>query len=63
MKEYSNDKSFTVKIIQIKLIMGEDFMILGLHHAQITIPKGAELEGKNFIAKFLVSLRRKSLNR
>lgn len=23
-------------------------MILGLHHAQITIPKGAEKEGKNF---------------
>lgn len=23
-------------------------MILGLHHAQITIPKGAEEEGKNF---------------
>jgi catechol 2,3-dioxygenase-like lactoylglutathione lyase family enzyme len=24
------------------------FMILGLHHALITIPKGAEVEGKNF---------------
>lgn len=23
-------------------------MILGLHHAQITIPKGSEKEGKNF---------------
>ncbi|MBY0099586.1 VOC family protein [Mesobacillus maritimus] len=23
-------------------------MILGLHHAQITIPKGAEVEGKSF---------------
>ena len=33
-------------------------MILGLHHVQITIPKGAELEGKNFIVKFLVSLRK-----
>ena len=37
-------------------------MILGLHHVQITIPKGAELEGKNFIVKFLVSLRKKSPN-
>lgn len=35
-------------------------MILGLHHAQITIPQGAEPEEKNFIAKFSVYLRRKS---
>ena len=28
-------------------------MILGLHHAQITIPKGAEEEGKNFYCNIL----------
>lgn len=28
-------------------------MILGLHHAQITIPKGAEAEGKNFYCEIL----------
>ncbi|MEH7118347.1 VOC family protein [Neobacillus vireti] len=28
-------------------------MILGVHHAQITIPKGAEEEGKNFYCKIL----------
>ncbi|WP_208590454.1 VOC family protein [Gracilibacillus suaedae] len=28
-------------------------MILGLHHAQITIPKGAEEEGKNFYCSVL----------
>jgi catechol 2,3-dioxygenase-like lactoylglutathione lyase family enzyme len=28
-------------------------MILGLHHAQITIPKGAEEEGKKFYCKTL----------
>ena len=28
-------------------------MILGLHHAQITIPKGAEKEGKNFYCNVL----------
>ncbi|PES61462.1 glyoxalase, partial [Bacillus cereus] len=28
-------------------------MILGLHHAQITIPKGAELEGKKFHCEIL----------
>ena len=28
-------------------------MILGLHHAQITIPKGAEEEGKNFYCNVL----------
>mgnify|MGYP003552917791 FL=1 len=28
-------------------------MILGLHHAQITIPKGAEEEGKNFYCHVL----------
>lgn len=28
-------------------------MILGLHHAQITIPKGAEEEGKNFYCHIL----------
>lgn len=27
-------------------------MILGLHHAQITIPKGSEKEGKIFIAGY-----------
>lgn len=36
-------------------------MILGLHYAQITIPKGAELGG-DFIAKFSVYLRRKGPN-
>lgn len=33
--------------------MGVNFMILGLHHAQITIPKGAEAEGKNFYCEIL----------
>lgn len=28
-------------------------MILGLHHAQITIPKGAEEEGRQFYCKIL----------
>lgn len=28
-------------------------MILGLHHAQITIPKGAEEQGKQFYCKIL----------
>ncbi|MBU9711343.1 VOC family protein [Evansella tamaricis] len=28
-------------------------MIIGLHHAQITIPKGAEEEGKNFYCNVL----------
>lgn len=28
-------------------------MILGLHHAQITIPKGAEEEGKKFYCNVL----------
>ena len=28
-------------------------MILGLHHAQISIPKGAEEEGKNFYCNIL----------
>jgi catechol 2,3-dioxygenase-like lactoylglutathione lyase family enzyme len=28
-------------------------MILGLHHAQITIPKGADEEGKNFYCNVL----------
>ena len=28
-------------------------MILGLHHAQITIPKGLEEEGKNFYCRVL----------
>ena len=28
-------------------------MILGLHHVQITIPKGAEAEGKNFYCNVL----------
>mgnify|MGYP003412017200 FL=1 len=28
-------------------------MILGLHHAQITIPKGAEEEGRNFYCNIL----------
>ncbi|WP_088101991.1 VOC family protein [Halalkalibacter urbisdiaboli] len=28
-------------------------MIIGLHHAQITIPKGAEDEGKNFYCNIL----------
>lgn len=28
-------------------------MILGLHHAQITIPKGTEEEGKNFYCNIL----------
>ena len=28
-------------------------MILGLHHAQITIPKGAEEEGKHFYCNIL----------
>ncbi|MCM2532286.1 VOC family protein [Neobacillus pocheonensis] len=28
-------------------------MILGLHHAQITIPKGAEEQGKEFYCKIL----------
>ncbi|MCP1122659.1 VOC family protein [Bacillus sp. 3103sda1] len=28
-------------------------MILGLHHAQITIPKGAEQEGKKFYCEIL----------
>ena len=28
-------------------------MILGLHHAQITIPKGAEEEGKHFYCRVL----------
>lgn len=28
-------------------------MIVGLHHAQITIPKGAEKEGKNFYCNVL----------
>lgn len=28
-------------------------MILGLHHAQITIPKGAEQEGKQFYCNLL----------
>lgn len=32
---------------------GENYMILGLHHAQITIPKGAEEEGKNFYCHIL----------
>jgi catechol 2,3-dioxygenase-like lactoylglutathione lyase family enzyme len=29
------------------------FMIIGIHHAQITIPKGAEEEGRNFYCKVL----------
>ncbi|MBM7621163.1 catechol 2,3-dioxygenase-like lactoylglutathione lyase family enzyme [Bacillus tianshenii] len=28
-------------------------MITGIHHAQITIPKGAEEEGRNFYCKIL----------
>ncbi|MFD1928411.1 VOC family protein [Sporosarcina siberiensis] len=28
-------------------------MIIGLHHAQITIPKGAEVDGKDFYCDFL----------
>ncbi|MCA1322213.1 VOC family protein [Bacillus tianshenii] len=28
-------------------------MIIGIHHAQITIPKGAEEEGRNFYCKVL----------
>lgn len=28
-------------------------MILGLHHAQITIPKGSEEEGKHFYCNVL----------
>ena len=28
------------------------YMILGLHHAQITIPKGAEEEGKHFYCMY-----------
>jgi catechol 2,3-dioxygenase-like lactoylglutathione lyase family enzyme len=28
-------------------------MIIGLHHAQLTIPKGAEQEGKNFYCNVL----------
>jgi len=36
-------------------------MIIGLHHAQITIPKGTEEEGKIFIVKFSVYLKKKNL--
>jgi len=41
---------FIKKILKNK---GEIYMILGLHHAQITIPKGAEEEGKNFYCHIL----------
>ena len=34
-------------------MIGVDFMILGLHHAQITIPKGTEAEGKAFYCDVL----------
>jgi hypothetical protein len=37
-------------------------MIIGLHHAQITIPKGTEEEGKQFYCEFLVYLKKKNLN-
>lgn len=33
--------------------MRGDSMILGLHHAQITIPLGAEADGKDFYCKIL----------
>jgi catechol 2,3-dioxygenase-like lactoylglutathione lyase family enzyme len=32
---------------------GDEFVILGLHHAQITIPKGYEEEGKHFYCGIL----------
>lgn len=34
-------------------ILGGIYMILGLHHAQITIPTGAEEEGKHFYCNVL----------
>lgn len=33
--------------------LGGLYMILGLHHAQITIPKGTEEEGKHFYCNIL----------
>lgn len=36
-----------------KTELGGNLMILGLHQAQITIPKGAEEEGRQFYCKIL----------
>lgn len=36
-----------------KIVVRGIFMILGIHHVQITIPKGKEEEGKNFYCNIL----------
>lgn len=37
----------------VEEVKGGGFMIIGLHHAQITIPKGTEEEGKQFYCGIL----------